>query len=33
MCAGGKRDKFNLSEISYFKSNWSNPSPLTQRSS
>jgi len=33
MCAGGERDKFNLSEISYLKGNWSKLSPLTQKSS
>jgi len=30
---GGERDKSNSSEISYFKSNWSNLSPLTKESS
>jgi len=33
MCVGRERDKSNSSEISYFKSNWSNLSPLTQKNS
>jgi len=31
MCVGG--EQYNLSEISYFKGNWSKLSPLTQKSS
>jgi len=33
MCVGKERDKFNLSEISYFKGNCSKLYPLTQKSS
>jgi len=33
VCVGRGRDKSNLSDISYFRSNWSNLSPLTQKSS
>jgi len=33
MCVGLKRDKSDLSEISYLKGNWSNLSQLTTKSS